>query len=97
MSASELVAAFDLDRVTHAAAGFDRAKLDWLNGEWIRRLVTRGPDHSGRTHGAGAVRPTGSTPRCSRAAVVIAQERAVTLAQLVEQMDFLFVDRRQSS
>ncbi len=38
MSAAELVAEFDLDRVTHAAAGFDRAKLDWLNGEWIRRL-----------------------------------------------------------
>ena len=38
LDADELVAAFDLDRVTHAAAGFDRAKLDWLNGEWIRRL-----------------------------------------------------------
>ena len=39
--ADELVAEFDLDRVTHAAAGFDREKLDWLNGEWIRRLDAR--------------------------------------------------------
>ena len=39
MDAAELVAEFDLDRVTHAAAGFDRDKLDWLNGEWIRRLA----------------------------------------------------------
>ena len=38
LDAAELIAQFDLDRVTHAAAGFDRDKLDWLNGEWIRRL-----------------------------------------------------------
>ena len=38
LSASELFAAFDLDHVTHAAAAFDRKKLDWMNGEWIRRL-----------------------------------------------------------
>ena len=41
LDADELVAAFDLDRVTHAAGGFDREKLDWLNGEWIRRLDAR--------------------------------------------------------
>jgi glutamyl-tRNA synthetase len=34
----ELIAAFDLSRVTHAAAAFDRKKLEWLNGEWIRRI-----------------------------------------------------------
>src|SRR5947207_8811231 len=38
LTADELVAAFDLDRVTHAAAAFDHQKLDWMNGEWIRRL-----------------------------------------------------------
>ena len=34
----ELVARFDLDHVTHSAAVFDHKKLDWINGEWIRRL-----------------------------------------------------------
>jgi len=90
MDAAELVAAFDLDRVTHAAAGFDRAKLDWLNGEWIRRidlaeLVAR-VEPLARERFAGAFdAPTGAS------AVAIAQERAVTLDQVVEQMAFLFV------
>jgi glutamyl-tRNA synthetase len=91
MSASELVAAFDLDRVTHAAAGFDRAKLDWLNGEWIRRLA---PDEL-----FGRVEPM-ARERFGDAfdvdvgaqASAIAQPRAVTLVQIVDQMEFLFVD-----
>jgi glutamyl-tRNA synthetase len=35
---AELVERFDLDRVQAAGAVFDRAKLEWLNGQWIRRL-----------------------------------------------------------
>jgi len=94
MGAAELVAEFDLDRVTHAAAGFDRAKLDWLNGEWIRRLpladlVARvAPMARGRFGGrfdAGVVAD----------AVAIAQERAVTLVQIIDQMGFLFVDESE--
>ena len=38
MALDEIIEAFDLDRVTHSAARFDYKKLDWLNGEWIRRL-----------------------------------------------------------
>ena len=37
-SLAELRAAFDLDRVQKAGAVFDREKLEWLNGQWIRRL-----------------------------------------------------------
>ncbi len=36
---AELRQAFDLDRVQKAGAVFDREKLDWLNGQWIRRLT----------------------------------------------------------
>ena len=91
LDADELVAAFDLDRVTHAAAGFDRAKLDWLNGEWIRRLTREeliarveplARARFGDAYDAAVV----------DAAVGIAQERAVTLEQIVDQMGFLFVD-----
>ncbi len=89
MSAAELVAEFDLDRVTHAAAGFDRAKLDWLNGEWIRRLSL--DDLVARAEPMARARVGDRFDvEVFRAAVAIAQERAVTLAQLVEQMDFLF-------
>ena len=34
----ELIERFDLDRVQRAGAVFDRERLDWVNGQWIRRL-----------------------------------------------------------
>ncbi len=34
----ELVAEFSFDRVQHGGARFDRKKLDWINGEYIRSL-----------------------------------------------------------
>jgi glutamyl-tRNA synthetase len=91
LSAAELVAQFDLDRVTHAAAGFDRDKLDWLNGEWIRRLarddlVARVQPMARERFGADV------DPAMVADAVAIAQERAVTLVQIVDQMAFLFVE-----
>jgi glutamyl-tRNA synthetase len=91
MDAAELIAEFDLDRVTHAAAGFDRDKLDWLNGEWIRRLD--------RDELTARVLPLAQerfgdafAPEVGADAVALAQERAVTLVQIVDQMGFLFVD-----
>jgi glutamyl-tRNA synthetase len=35
----ELVQAFSFDRVQHGGARFDRKKLDWINGEYIRALT----------------------------------------------------------
>jgi len=37
-SLDELVDAFSFDRVQHGGARFDRRKLDWINGEYIRAL-----------------------------------------------------------
>jgi len=34
----ELIAEFSFDRVQHGGARFDRKKLDWINGEYIRSL-----------------------------------------------------------
>jgi nondiscriminating glutamyl-tRNA synthetase len=34
----ELIAEFSFDRVQHGGARFDRKKLDWINGEYIRAL-----------------------------------------------------------
>jgi len=90
LEASQLIEQFDLARVTHAAAGFDRDKLDWLNGEWIRRLdlaelVARVLPYAQARFGADV------DPGTVAAAVAIAQERAVTLVQVVDQMAFLFV------
>ncbi len=38
MSRDELVARFSLERVTQSSAQFDYAKLDWMNGMYIRAL-----------------------------------------------------------
>jgi glutamyl-tRNA synthetase len=91
LSAAELIEQFELDRVTHAAAGFDRDKLDWLNGEWIRRLglddLVQRVEPMARARFGDAI-DAGVVAE----ATGIAQERAVTLVQMVDQMAFLFVD-----
>jgi glutamyl-tRNA synthetase len=91
MEVDEIVAAFDLDRVTHAAAAFDHAKLDWMNGEWIRRLTL--PQLEARAMPIARERlgePLDVV--LFRDALALGQVRAVTLADLVRQADFLFVD-----
>lgn len=91
MDAEEIVAAFDLDRVTHAAAAFDHAKLDWMNGEWIRRITL--PELEARA--LPIARSTlGEVLDVDllRDALRLGQERAVTVGDLVRQADFLFVD-----
>ena len=72
MEVDEIVAAFDLDRVTHAAAAFDHAKLDWMNGEWIRRLPlprvrSAGAADRARSLRRGARRRPAPRRRCASA------------------------------
>src|SRR5207244_82966 len=38
LSLPELVERFDIRHVQKAGAVFDRERLEWLNGQWIRRL-----------------------------------------------------------
>ena len=90
LTATELSAAFDLDHVTHAAAAFDRKKLDWMDGEWIRRLpldelVARVEPAASERFGERYDRDRAA------AAVALAHERAVTLNEIVDGMAFLFV------
>ncbi|MFA5884849.1 MAG: glutamate--tRNA ligase [Acidimicrobiia bacterium] len=91
MDADEIVAAFDLDRVTHAAAAFDHAKLDWMNGEWIRRISL--PELEARALPIARTQlGEGVDVDLLRDALRIGQERAVTVADIVRQADFLFAD-----
>jgi glutamyl-tRNA synthetase len=79
----ELVAAFDLDRVTHSAAVFDGKKLDWVDGEWIRRLDD--DDLAGRI----ADLAPDAAPEAISVAVEIGKTRAVTLHDFVEALGYL--------
>ncbi len=91
MTMDEVIEAFSLDGVTHAAGAFDHQKLDWMNGEWVRRLTL--PELESRALPLAEAR-FGATPDRAllREAVRIGQERSVTLGQLLDQAAFLFVD-----
>jgi glutamyl-tRNA synthetase len=91
LDTDELVGAFDLEDVTHAAAAFDHEKLDWLDGEWIRRLPLRELEAEVLPL-ARARYGEGVDLERLRAALELGQERSSTLGRLLEQSDFLFVD-----
>jgi glutamyl-tRNA synthetase len=89
LSPAELVDAFTLERVHHAAATFDTQKLEWLSGEHIRALSL--PDL------VAAVLPFARDRygarldvRVFEAAVALGQVRATTFVQIAEQAEFLF-------
>ena len=86
----ELVAEFDVDRVNHSAAAFDAQKLEWMNGEHIRRLPVA--ELAGETLPFAKARYGERLDiRLFEAAVQLAQERSTTLVQIAEQAEFLFV------
>jgi len=89
LARDEIAHLFTLERVTHSAAVFDEKKLEWLNGEWIRRLPL---DELVERVRPFAVLAYGDQldDAMFRGAVAIGQERAKSLVSLVEQMDFLF-------
>lgn len=89
MSVDEIVGQFDLDRVTRSAAFFDYAKLDWMNGEYIRALsvteLTERLEPMVRADFGDS-----ADPSLVHEVARIGQERATTLRALVEQSAFAF-------
>jgi glutamyl-tRNA synthetase len=90
MTRDELVSLFDIAHINASPAGFDAQKLEWMNGEHIRRTPL--------TELVALVEPFARAlygDRLERSvltqAVALAQERAKTLVQIAEQCDFLFV------
>ena len=88
LTRDEIAQVFRLERVTHSSAVFDEKKLEWLNGEWIRRL---GLDELVDRIRPFAVDAYGAEldEAVLREGVRIGQERAASLVALVEQLDFL--------
>ena len=87
----QLIELFTLDRIGKSPAIFDFAKLDWMNGYYIRELEPE--DLTDRLMpfldraGLASDRPT------VRAIVPLVQERLKRLDEIVEKVDFLFKDR----
>jgi nondiscriminating glutamyl-tRNA synthetase len=96
----ELSRRFDLDRVQPAGAVFDRQRLEWLNGQWIRllsddeliaRLAPFLEAHLAVLEVAGAVVRQPSEEDL-RALLPIVRERLPTLAAIGELVDYLFLE-----
>ena len=99
-SFDELTERFDLDRVQQGGAVFDRERLDWLNGQWIRRLPD--DDLVERALPFLAATWTPRSPPVSRCAhrprtilphlLPMVRERLPRLDAIGPLVDFLFID-----
>ena len=93
----ELCARFELHAVHKGGAVFDRERLEWLNGQWIRRLASDElADRLLPFLEADAVAGRiDRTPRVDeiRALVPLVQERLPVLGAIGDLVGFLFVDR----
>ena len=92
----ELIARFDLESVNKAGAVFDRERLEWVNGQWIRRLP---PDELAERllPFLDADRAAGRIDRVPtldevRTLVPLVHERLPVLGAVGDHVGFLFVD-----
>ena len=90
LTTDELIAEFDIARVTPSPATFDPKKLEWMNGEHIRRMPLAELVSAALPFARARYGDRLDIPDFERA-VELAQERATTLVQIAEQAAFLFV------
>ncbi len=96
LTLDHLAGRFDLEHVQKGGAVFDRERLEWLNGQWIRRLeaedlIERLEPFLETERDAGRIDRV-PTPEELRPLVPIIQERLPTLAAIGDLVGFLWVD-----
>ncbi len=96
LSVEEIQARFDLEHVQKAGAVFDRTRLEWINGQWIRKLtneelLTRLRPFYDLAAADGRL---GRPARDEEIAALIPliRERIPLLSSAIELTDFLFLD-----
>ncbi|MES2209101.1 MAG: glutamate--tRNA ligase [Chloroflexota bacterium] len=92
----EIATRFDLDHVQKGGAVFDRERLEWLNGQWIRRLdeedlVTRLLPFLEADHIAGRIDRTPTADEV-RAVLPMIRERLPILGAVGDLIGFLWID-----
>jgi glutamyl-tRNA synthetase len=97
LSLDQIAGRFDLDHVQKGGAVFDRDRLEWINGQWIRRLdaedlIERLQPFLEADRQAGRIDRV-PTPEELRPLVPIIQERLPTLGAVGELVGFLWQDR----
>ncbi len=96
LTMDEIASRFELDKVHKGGAKFDRERLEWLNGQWIRRLddedlVDRLMPFLEASAVAGEIGRLPSRDEV-RTLLPIVRERISTLASLPEVAGFLWTD-----
>jgi glutamyl-tRNA synthetase len=96
LSLDELVERFDLTEVNKAGAVFDRERLEWLNGQWIRRLeaddlVARLRPFLEADQAAGRIDRLPDDGEL-KALLPVVQERLPRLGKIGDLVGFLWVD-----
>jgi len=95
LSCEELVRNFSLERVSRTAAVFNPDKLNWMNGVYIRSLTADRFYQAAEPYLMGdeaAAKAVISNEGYVREILPLVQERARTLAKVVELTRFFFVE-----
>jgi glutamyl-tRNA synthetase len=92
----DIIERFELDKVHKGGARFDRERLEWLNGQWIRRLededlVERLMPFLEAARAAGQIDRLPS-PEEVQSLLPILRERMPTLASIVDAVGFLWIE-----
>ncbi|HEY3365266.1 MAG TPA: glutamate--tRNA ligase [Symbiobacteriaceae bacterium] len=96
LTVEELKAKFDITRVTKAPSIFDKPKLNWMNGMYIRRKTTEEFAELALPFVVASGLTTEEEARANwdwfKAVVKEVQERVVTLAEVPQHIDFFLKD-----
>ena len=96
LSLDDLVGRFELTAVNKAGAVFDRERLEWINGQWIRRLSTAELVERLRPFLESAVteKRIDRMPSDEELAAILplVQERLPVLGSIGDLVGFLFVE-----
>ncbi len=88
-SLSELVQAFTLERVQKSGAIFDLEKLNWLQGQWVRRIPAA--EFASRIRPlVEAVYPSATNDRSFTERAALIQERITFFSEAPEMLAFLY-------
>jgi glutamyl-tRNA synthetase len=96
LSFDEIALRFDLDHVQKGGAIFDRERLEWINGQWIRRLddedlVTRLLPFLEAEHAAGRIDRTPTADEI-RTVLPMIRERLPVLGAIGDLVGFLWIE-----
>ncbi len=98
LSQEELIKHFSLERISKTAAIFNKDKLEWMNGVYLRKLslekfVQQSMPFLDRDLPKSVNRPLDS--EYAHQVMPLIQERARTLAEVSQLSDFFFLDELQ--